>query len=273
MVAWVVCACCSGGRGRRQQYRYEVVYRREESLYSGPDYLESLPGRTVRPPPPPPTAIQHPPTDPPSAGAPPVPPSALDTLSRQNRVNHFLTTLQSPPSPSNSNYNNSPRRAHWRSQSQLPPPHHPLLPSSRSVPYLALPPSSGFIALPSPGGPPPPVHGRDQSQSSRDLSRETSRDISLASSAQSTRPLLGLVHNNTRPLLALPSPPHRPPPPGAITEVRVARPRPPPLNPLPLGPSVVSGPPYSPHTPLSPGPPAYPHDISFTNIHNLSAGE
>ena len=36
------CTCCTGER--KQQYRYEVVYRTEESLYAGPDYLESLNG-------------------------------------------------------------------------------------------------------------------------------------------------------------------------------------------------------------------------------------
>ena len=222
MVAWVVCACCSGGRARRQQYRYEVVYRREESLYSGPDYLESLPGR-------------------------PQPPT-LDTLSRQNRVNHFLTSLHHQPGhhppPHAHPRPYSPRGAlpPWRSAAHIQASQRPTsLAQSRSVPLLALTQSGG----------PPPVHVRDPSQSSRDLSRDTSRDISVASSgAHSSRPLL--------------------PPSGG----RGGRPRPPPLCTVPLNQtSPLSRPPHSPHTPLSPGPPGYPQALPFSPLHNLSGGK
>ncbi|XP_042228565.1 uncharacterized protein LOC121870683 isoform X6 [Homarus americanus] len=184
MVSWRVCGWCSGGRGRRQHYRYEVVYRRDDSLYSGPDYLESLPGGRATPhhphhahyhlhhphpqhlhhrPPPPPL---HPP---------------IDSLTRQNRVNHILTALHHAHPPRHPSY---AYRSHWASSGHLgaPPPRTAGLPQWRSAPLL-------------------PPNYRDPSVSSRDLSRDTSRDISLASSsAHSTKPLLPHL------------PGHRPPP-------------------------------------------------------------
>ncbi|XP_069949409.1 uncharacterized protein Magi isoform X3 [Cherax quadricarinatus] len=228
MVSWRVCGWCSGGgRSRRgQHYRYEVVYRRDDSLYSGPDYLESLPGGRATL-----NTTQHHPHHPhhhfqqfhPQHHRPQ--PAQLDTLTRQNRVNHLLTALHHahPPRP---HY-----RSPWVSSGHLgtappPPPRAAALSQWRSAPLL-------------------PPNYRDPSVSSRDLSRDTSRDISLASSsAHSTKLLLPTTLAN------------RPPP--LLTTAGTPSPR---------------KPPHSPRTPLSPGPPGYPDTFTFSPLHNLSVGK
>ncbi|CAL4085249.1 unnamed protein product, partial [Meganyctiphanes norvegica] len=283
MVPWGVCGWCSGGHGSRQRgaqnYRYEVVYRRDDSLYSGPDYLESLPGGRTRPPlihpgysghpnpfHPPPHPLHHGPPlhhppphhlhhhqrlpspqhphslnyrypSPLQLGIPVGPrlpppafhsPAVVDSLTRQNRHNQQLLRLHSPAGrQGHHQYPSYNRQQAWLSAGNLgadttsrPP---PALPGWRSAPIL-------------------PPHYRDSSISSRDASRSDSRDISQASSAHSTRPLLG-GGGGGRPL----------------------RPRPPPLitKGLPSPPDKRVGPPYSPRTPLSPGPPGYAEAFSF----------
>nr|XP_045623571.1 uncharacterized protein LOC123773736 isoform X1 [Procambarus clarkii] len=212
MVSWRVCGWCSGGRGRRRQhYRYEVVYRRDDCLYSGPDYLESLPGgrASLNP-----THhhphhahyhLRHPHHHPPPPHPPPPHPPPIDTLTRQNRVNHLLTALHHAHTP------RRPPHAHrtaWVSSGHLgsPPPRAAALSQWRSAPLL-------------------PANYRDPSVSSRDLSRDTSRDISLASSSA----------HSTKPLLA-PGPGHRPPPLLATSTTPSPR-KPPPHSPrTPLSP-------------------------------------
>ncbi|XP_047471948.1 membrane-associated guanylate kinase, WW and PDZ domain-containing protein 1-like isoform X14 [Penaeus chinensis] len=240
MVSWRVCGWCSGGRGRRQQYRYEVVYRRDDSLYSGPDYLESLPGGRASLSPAPrhphhahyhlhhahPQPRHYPPPRRQRPSPPRLHPVPADAFARQNRVNHILTAF---------NHRQPPRRPHsayrgpWLSSGDLGAPVAPrtgVLPQWRSAPLL-------------------PPNYRDPSVSSRDLSRDTSRDISLASSsAHSTKPLLPHPHA------------HRPPP--LITAA---------VTPSP------SKPPHSPRTPLSPGPPGYSEAFTFSPLHQLAAGE
>ncbi|XP_037797834.1 uncharacterized protein LOC119592993 isoform X4 [Penaeus monodon] len=240
MVSWRVCGWCSGGRGRRQQYRYEVVYRRDDSLYSGPDYLESLPGGRASLSPAPrhphhahyhlhhahPQPRHYPPPRRQRPSPPRLHPVPADAFARQNRVNHILTAF---------NHRQPPRRPHsayrgpWLSSGDLGAPVAPrtgILPQWRSAPLL-------------------PPNYRDPSVSSRDLSRDTSRDISLASSsAHSTKPLLPHPHA------------HRPPP--LITTAATPSP---------------SKPPHSPRTPLSPGPPGYSEAFTFSPLHQLAAGE
>ncbi|XP_045117658.1 developmental regulatory protein wetA-like [Portunus trituberculatus] len=238
MVSWRVCGWCSGGSSRRpQHYRYEVVYRRDDSLYSGPDYLESLPGGRASLTP---AAAHHPPLRPHHhhhhhhahyQQRPPPPPHQyppLDTFTRQNRVNHLLTALHHAHHPPQ----RRPHYAHrgpWVSSAHLgaPPPRPLGLPQWRSAPLL-------------------PSNYRDTSVSSRDHSRDTSRDISLASSsAHSTRPLLN------------PTAPRRPPP--LITAPGKHSPCKPPHR--------------SPRTPLSPGPPGYPETaFTFSPLPSLSVG-
>lgn len=270
MGPWLVCACCSSGRGRKQQYRYEVVYRREESLYSGPDYLESLPG-----------GRNHPVTDRPPrllsassdrqlellALAPPA--SARDTIARQNQANHRIlsgirgggagpshrqqfTHFAAPTAVSSQQHVRfsagprlpGPPSANWRSVGHLQEA-SPIrfvapgvLQASRSAPLLAL---------------------HDASICSRDHSRDTSRDQSLASSnAPSTRALLPPTRGRRPPPLVLQQTFSRPQSlPGLVASPR-------------LGGGTIGDPrfglrfprpgqqPRSPHTPLSPGPPAYP---------------
>lgn len=240
MVSWRVCGWCSGGRGRRQQYRYEVVYRRDDSLYSGPDYLESLPGGRASLSPAPrhphhahyhlhhahPQPRHYPPPRRQRPSPPRLHPVPADAFARQNRVNHILTAF---------NHRQPPRRPHsayrgpWLSSGDLGAPVAPrtgILPQWRSAPLL-------------------PPNYRDPSVSSRDLSRDTSRDISLASSsAHSTKPLLPHPHA------------HRPPP--LITTAATPSP---------------SKPPHSPRTPLSPGPPGYSEAFTFSPLHQLAAGK
>ncbi|KAK4323883.1 hypothetical protein Pmani_005449 [Petrolisthes manimaculis] len=107
----------------------------------------------------------------PRSGAP------LDPFTRQNQVNHLLTLHPGPPRAPPRRAAHS-RRSHWVSSGQLgqlghlgPPPNSGPLPQWRSAPLLGVAP-------------------RDVSVSSRDLSRDTSRDLSLASSTHSGRPLL-----------------------------------------------------------------------------------
>ncbi|XP_042879656.1 extensin-like [Penaeus japonicus] len=240
MVSWRVCGWCSGGRGRRQQYRYEVVYRRDDSLYSGPDYLESLPGGRASLSPAPrhphhahyhlhhahPQPRHYPPPRRQRPSPPRLHPVPTDAFARQNRVNHLLTAFhqRQPPRRPHSAY-----RGPWLSSGDLGAPAAPragVLPQWRSAPLL-------------------PPNYRDPSVSSRDLSRDTSRDISLASSsAHSTKPLLPHPHA------------HRPPP--LITTAATPSP---------------SKPPHSPRTPLSPGPPGYSEAFTFSPLHQLAAGE
>lgn len=231
MASWFVCAsCCSGSRERRRsrhRYQYEVVYRREESLYSGPDYLESLPGgrsslshqqQQQRTPPGERRRHRHPAAE----GRFPLPtPSGAESLARQNRVNYFLSSLHDRPQPLWQAFPG------WRSASHLvqpgpiaPPRHTPdrSLLHARSAPLLALPKAD--------------VAPADHSPPSRDRSRDTSRDHSLASSANSSRPLL---------------PQGRAPRPARLPLAS-------PFRPVQQGPR-------SPHTPLSPGPPGYPTAI------------
>ena len=255
MGPWVVCACCSSSKSRgKQQYRYEVVYRREESLYSGPDYLESLPGGRTQ-------LHQIPEAIEDSPGAVCAPlnsrngvysrtPIAKDSLVRQNQVNQQILSgvrypnsvgsphqqrlnqhysaphLISPTGYSNVRFSSRhPHPSNWRSISHLQssPPVRFTTPSnlqaSKSAPLLAL---------------------HDASICSRDHSRDTSRDQSLASSnAASTRALLPPARVKPPPLVLAPAQYNRPP-----AAQRFG-------HPPHFGPR-------SPHTPLSPGPPAYP---------------
>ncbi|KAF2361082.1 hypothetical protein FHG87_008167, partial [Trinorchestia longiramus] len=272
MGPWVVCACCSSGRGRKHQYRYQVVYRREESLYSGPDYLESLPGGRNQQPLP---AVGDR-VDGPRELLPLPPASSKDSISRSNRSNHEILADIRPEQ--------HPNHLH-HSRHQLPqftPPHfvprHPkelqfaprgVANNWHSVGHLHAPPVR-FVS-------PSLLHSKstpllalqDSSIGSRDQSRDTSRDLSLASSnAASTR---GLLPPTSRVFLPGPGPRFKPPPlvlgsPHQYTQFSPKennRPRgvvPPPSLSDPqlyrFGPRYFG--PRSPHTPLSPGPPAYP---------------
>lgn len=266
MGPWLVCACCSSGRGRKQQYRYEVVYRREESLYSGPDYLESLPGGRNQPQTGELRSLLLPTSSPDRPRELlPLPPTSRDTITRQNQVNHRIlsgirggrhsggqrhqfTHFAAPTSVSPQHVRFSPATrgptaTNWRSVGHLqetPPVRFVapgLLQSSRSAPLLAL---------------------HDASICSRDHSRDTSRDQSLASSnAPSTRTLLPPFRGKRPPPLVLVPQQHVNRPrslPGLVAPPRLVNPRfgvrLPPVH-QHLGPR-------SPHTPLSPGPPAYP---------------
>ncbi|XP_066948344.1 membrane-associated guanylate kinase, WW and PDZ domain-containing protein 1-like isoform X22 [Macrobrachium rosenbergii] len=334
MVSWRVCGWCSGRRGgRRQHYRYEVVYRRDDSLYSGPDYLESLPGgrASLSPTPHHPQFhhhhhLHHPQLHPYAhhsqqqqqqqhldhhhhhhRTSPPRPPrhpaihrafhpdaASLDSLARQNRVNHILTTLHHAHSPRRPHYH---RGGPWLSAGHIGP-ISPRSPASlqpwRSAPFL------------------PPANYRDPSISSRDLSRDTS------SSANSTRPLLPHAHStrhlvphvqSSRQLLThsqsakhLPHAyssskhllPHSQSTKHLVSHEHVSTKlrlsgggrghRPPPLLAAAASAPTVSAPTPSPHkplhsprTPLSPGPPGYAEAFSFSSsssspLHNISVG-